>query len=425
MSCYRVPLLDVVMTMAGAVDLVSPVVAQHHRRVAYLAWHLAREIGLTTAATHDLVVAAALHDVGAFSLEERVRTLQFEFEAPHRHAALGAAFLGRFGPFADIAEIVRCHHVPWAWGAGWTFGGRPVPPASHLLHLADRIDVLAAQSNNILAEVDRIAAQITEASGSLFLPEAVRAFEHFAEREYVWLDLQAANLGDILRRGLEPEILELDHDHMVGMAHMLSHLVDFRSGYTSTHTAGVAHTAAALAELAGLPPARCREVLLAGYLHDLGKLAVPREILDKPARLDREELGLMKAHAYFTRRILSSVEGLGEIAIWASSHHERLDGRGYPFHDQTLSVESRVLAVADVFTAISEDRPYRAGMSRDESERELLAMAASGKLDPGLVDLALAHHDHLDRIRRSVQERARTDYEQLVAAHTAGDSVVA
>jgi len=107
---------------------------------------------------------------------------------------------------------------------------------------------------------------------------------------------------------------------------------------------------------------------VAGNLHDLGKMVIPNSILNKPDKLNKEETAIMRQHTYFTYTVLNSIGGISQIAEWAAFHHERLDGSGYPFHlgADKLGIGSRIMAVADVFTAISEDRPYRKGMSQQE-----------------------------------------------------------
>jgi response regulator RpfG family c-di-GMP phosphodiesterase len=141
-SQYTVPLLDLVLTMADTADLVSPAVADHHRRVACVVDHLARELELPGAERRDLVVAASLHDLGAFSLDERVATLEFEMRRPNQHAELGYLLFRGFTPFAAVAAIIRSHHLPWCGGSRREVPGQVVPLASQLLHLADRVDVL-------------------------------------------------------------------------------------------------------------------------------------------------------------------------------------------------------------------------------------------------------------------------------------------
>lgn len=415
MTEYHIPVLEMVLTMANAIDLVSPAVGGHHKRVTYLSSQLAQEMGLSPNETFDLVVAAALHDIGAFSIKERIATLEFELTSPHAHAEMGFLFLNRFQPFLRLAEIVRFHHVRWDGGRGTMFNGYQVPASSHILHLADRIDVLSLDEQGGIPDPSKILERIETERGQTFKPEIIDAFRTFAAKEFIWLDLRSSNLDRILSDTLSEQILILDDENMLSFAQLLAHLVDFRSRYTSTHTAGVAETARFIAEHVGMDQPHCRRVRLAGYLHDLGKLAVGREILDKESGLEEQEYGLLKAHPYFTRRILETIKGFSDIAIWASAHHERPDGSGYPFHEKNQPLEARIIAVADVFTAITEERPYRRAMNLEDAATTLRRMSNNHLLDSALVELALTHKHELDEARRFAQVQASEQYAAIMA----------
>src|SRR3990167_2949515 len=119
---------------------------------------------------------------------------------------------------------------------------------------------------------------------------------------------------------------------------------------------------------------------IAALLHDIGKLSVPDEILEKPGGLSTEEFNIMRGHTYFTYHILNSIDGFDTISEWAAFHHEKLNGRGYPFHlkEGQLSIGSRIMAVSDKFSALSEDRPYRKSLTNNEIIANLNIMVDSG-----------------------------------------------
>ena len=161
---------------------------------------------------------------------------------------------------------------------------------------------------------------------------------------------------------------------------------------------------------------------IAAYLHDLGKLAIPSEILEKRDRLTPSEWGVMRTHAYYTYQILNPIEVLNLVASWSSLHQERLDGSGYPFHvgEDDLPLGARLMAVADVFTGITENRPYRKGMVREEALGVLHAMAAKGELDVRLVSLLETHYDEIRRAREEAQTQAVLEYEAFREALKVG-----
>jgi HD-GYP domain-containing protein (c-di-GMP phosphodiesterase class II) len=153
--------------------------------------------------------------------------------------------------------------------------------------------------------------------------------------------------------------------------------------------------------------------MIASYLHDLGKLAIPAEILEKPAKLTPSEFAVIQSHPYHSRRILESVPGFEPFADWAASHHEHLDGSGYPYHTEELSQGARLLAVADVFTAVTENRPYRDGMDRQDAQDVLAGMADANKLDRGIVGQLLGSYGEIDAARREAQSAATERYNEI------------
>ncbi len=411
----HISLFDLVISLSEAMDLVSPSIVNHHKRVAYIASSLGAELGLSQEEQTDLFLAGALHDSGALSLKERMDTFKFEMEEPYRHAELGYLLLREFPPFLQVSRIVRHHHRRWEYGEGRTCGGDDVPLGSHILHLADRVDVLLKREKGILCQVRGICKKIKKEAGKRFMPEVVDAFMELADREYFWLDAASPSLDQILSRKRKASTVEVDLDTLLDLSRLFSKIIDFRSRFTATHSSGVATIAEALARLLGFSERECRMMRVAGHLHDLGKLAVPSEILEKPGRLTPKEFCAIKTHTFYTYRILERIEDLEIINAWASFHHERLDGNGYPFHHRAedLSLGSRIMAVADVFTGITEDRPYRKGMSEEQALEVLEGMVASHALDGYVVSIAKAHYEELNSLRKEVQAAMTEEYERF------------
>jgi HD-GYP domain-containing protein (c-di-GMP phosphodiesterase class II) len=411
----RIPIFDMILCLSNAIDLVSPAVVDHHKRVAYIASVLSAESGLSPEDQIEMMTAGALHDVGALSLGERIETLAFELTSPHGHGETGYLLLRDFGPLSRSAVMIRHHHVPWNWGEGRSFRGNPVPLGSHMLHLADRIDVLTEKRSNILEEAGRICEKIEGESGKLFMPELVKAFLNAGRKESFWLDIVFPGLGQLLARKARDAAIELDLDGLLGLARLFGRLIDFRSRFTAVHSSGVAACAKTLAGLCGFSEQQCHLMEIAGYLHDIGKLAVPREILESPKKLAEEEFRIVKGHTFYTCRILEGIPGLEVVTGWASLHHERLEGKGYPFHytGKDLPLGSRIMSVADVFTAVTEDRPYREGMNRNEALGVLRGMAETSHLDSKIVSVLTRNYEKINSIRISSQFAARKEYERF------------
>ncbi|HQQ89856.1 MAG TPA: HD domain-containing protein, partial [Oscillospiraceae bacterium] len=172
----KISLYDLLICLTNAGDLISHEVADHHKQVAYLAFRLGEQMDLSQEDKKNLMLAGLLHDIGAFSLEERLSMIENEPPSPHDHAFRGARLLEEFPPLAGAAEIIRYHHVPWEDGKGKIFCGGDVSPLSHILHLADRIAVSIEPDQNVIDQIDGIRERALLKKGSIFMPEAVDAF---------------------------------------------------------------------------------------------------------------------------------------------------------------------------------------------------------------------------------------------------------
>jgi HD-GYP domain-containing protein (c-di-GMP phosphodiesterase class II) len=411
----QIPLFDLIMCLSGATDLVSISVANHHKQVAYIAFSMGQELGLPIEEQNDLLLAGSLHDIGALSLKERLNLLQFDVENPHRHAELGYLLLKGFEPFLSVATLVRFHHVHWNEGAGFEFKGERVSIGSHILHLSDRIDVLINKQEEVLSQIGKISERVKEQSGKMFIPSLVDAYISLSAREYFWLDMVQPSIDRILFRRVQLPTIIIDMDGLLDLTKLFSHVIDFRSRFTATHSSGVSASAEALARLTGLSKRECVMMRIAGYLHDLGKLAIPTEILEKPAKLTENEFNIIKTHPFHTFRILETIKDLDDITAWGSLHHERLDGKGYPFHykGDDLPIGSQIMAVADIFTALTEDRPYRKGLPGDRVLQILQGMANGSALNSDVVSLLANNYDEINSIRISAQEEAFKWYQEF------------
>jgi putative nucleotidyltransferase with HDIG domain len=404
-----------ILCFSDAMDLISPAIVDHHKRVAYIAFRIANEMGMPVKLQSDLLLAGALHDIGALSLKERLDNLDFETDNPHGHAKVGYSLLKNFERFAHISKTIRYHHVCWDEVDNNSFCKKDVPISSYILHLADRISVLIKPNEDVLGQVKEITDIINRNSGRMFKPDMVEAFNRLALREYFWLDIVSPSINSILGHLSTQVSIELDLESLNQLAKMFCQIIDFRSRFTATHSSGVAVCARMLGRLIGFSERECKMIGISGYLHDLGKLAVPSEILEKPDKLTVEEMNIIKGHTYHTYRVLEPIKGLDIINAWASFHHERLDGRGYPFHHkgEDLVLGARILAVADTFTAITEDRPYRKGMDSDRALKVLQDMAGNKALDQNIVSMLKVNYGIIDKARKKAQEEARRNYEKF------------
>lgn len=402
-----IQIIDLVESIADAIDLISPEVNNHHRRVTCIASYLGKECALSSNQQENLITAAAVHDIGALTSELYRSALEFD-EDDTRHALIGAKMIREFLPMHHIAPIIKYHHSPWQERTD-----EKIPLESRIIHLADRIAVLVT-SNFHLGKVDAITRRITDRSGTSFQPDLVSVFMEVAKREAFWLDVKDALVQPMLSISLARNF-NLQEQEIKALGQLYSQMIDFRSRFTVTHSSGVAATATSLARLLGFSANECTMMQLAGDLHDLGKLVIPESILNKRGRLTPEEYNIIRSHTYYTNRLLLNIRAFDTIRVWAALHHERLNGNGYPFHynAEQIPLGSRIMAVADVFTAITEDRPYRQGMSNSEVRNVLSNMVLAESLDKRVVEALFENYEEINRSRQYEQKIAIEKYKSL------------
>lgn len=410
---FTVNLGNLLLSISDAMDLAAPDISSHQLRTGYTAWRMAQAAGLAADEVERIFVAALMHDVGALSLEEKQRIHRFDDDLDP-HCRIGADLLEGTAVLAHAAPVVRHHHRQWS---EWD---RPIDDrdvfASQVLLMADFVERKIDRDVYILHQVSAIQDAARAVSGTLVHADVVDLLMAVSGTEEFWFDLVSPRLYSTLLNGGPHRRITADLEQIESVATLLSHIIDYRSRFTSTHSASVAESAVQIARRFGLGELDVRLLGIAGVTHDLGKLAVPNAILDKPERLTEAETQVMRQHSYFTYAILRSIEGFGQIADWAGLHHEKLDGNGYPFHlaDERLSTGARILAVADVFTALVEDRPYRAGFDRVRVQAILRDEVHNHRLDRRVVDTLL---DDYAEIRRAAMKRAveaRAYYERML-----------
>jgi putative nucleotidyltransferase with HDIG domain len=409
-----VSLIDLVCGISSALDYISPTVTGHHRRVGLASAALGSRVGIKPSSLVDLLLAGLMHDIGAFSMDLALDGLSFDADL-EQHAVLGYRLL-KDHPFLERASrMVLYHHTSWKdLRVIRQEGDRETLLLANIVNLADRVDILrrVGTRGRQRKEVEQAVAGFTS---DLYARELTEAFRELAEGGVFWPLVE--DMDRPVREMLSKDLLDvrISPDQLIDFSGFFTRIIDFRSRHTATHSAGVAESAVQLARLAGMDEQEQKAMRLAGNLHDIGKLAVPTSLLDKQGALDEDEYAKVKDHATVSAEVLRAIPGLGEVADWAAQHHERLNGKGYPLGltEKELSLGSRIMQVADVHTAITEDRPYRKGMTRERTVSVLRSMADNGFLDVDIVNLVIENHDQLDAVRAMVQSRALSEFRRF------------
>lgn len=403
----QIPIIDMVLSLSSAIDLIDLNITNHHKRVAYIAHSLAKQMNFSEPEIKDLVLASLLHDCGAVNLFERNSVYEFDFGNSmlqrHSHGYKGWFILHESKELRAAAEIIKFHHIFWDEQFSGHMDAYQVPKASYVLHLADRIDILINRNSEILNQRKRIQEMIDAGSGTMFMPEAVEAFNALLPKPFFWFDIVNPYLDELIKKEMSSYKVLLTSQSLLEYANIAHRIIDFRSQFTATHSIGVATSASSLASKLGFSADDCLLMQSAGLMHDIGKLAISEDILEKSGPLDHHEYNTIKTHTYYTYRIIDAIPGLDKVRDWAAFHHEKLDGTGYPFglNSEQLDLGSRILAVSDMFTALTEERPYRHAMSL---EKAMEIINKSKNLDYDVKDCLNKNLEEINSIRKISQE---------------------
>lgn len=373
----RIGLYPALCAVARAVDLVHPALKGHHVRTAVLFMRIAKELGFSAAQCRTGFIAAMLHDTGGLSEAARLAPLAAMDTDVSTHARTGGALLRRIPFLQEVSDVVTYHHT---W---WCKRTTSVPAVTHALYLADRVDVMlnTGIESDYLVAAERVKRTVKTEAGDRFCPRCVEAFLHISQPASFWLSLESSwyHKSLDLVSPLKGEGISLREFHQ--LAGLLAFVVDTHSRKTHWHSRKVAEMASRLGRAGGSDPVTCLKLSTAGLLHDLGKLAIPAAVLDKAGPLNANEKRLMERHAWLTHCMLDGIPGAEDIALWAGSHHENVEGTGYPYGipADTLPEECRIVTVADIWCALTETRPYRKALNHDEALKRMFGILTSAR----------------------------------------------
>ena len=387
---FEVDLKQALIWVARALDYVGVDDSHHSHRVAYIAYQCALALGWDNHQAEFCYFAGMVHDCGVSETREHMMLLeQLVPQEAKAHCIRGYHTLKQCRLLAQFATPILYHHTHWD-----ELEQIDIPPfeknVAALLYLADRLDFMRAHyvtnchSDLVTLHEELIAECVLVNAGTLFHPEMCRAMVKLIMTDAFWFAMESEHIETI---GMQFENIDwlqkqLSIEDLTSLGLFLARIVDAKSSFTYQHSQKVAELSRYLAKKKGLDEHEQEMIFIAGLVHDIGKLKTPDELLHKEGPLDKQEYTRIKRHTIDTELALHKVFPNAKIAEWASNHHERLDGSGYPYHKtaEALDVPSRIIAVVDVFQALSQDRPYRGRMTLQEIAIIMGEQVDSGKL---------------------------------------------
>ena len=383
MHIERNQLLTVLSEALDAIEKEVFGITDHHaKRVAWLCIQMGQKANMTEEEISDMAVAALLHD-NALN-EYRSDYEQGKPKAGttgQAHCEAGERNLLLIPGCENLRGYVLYHHET-ADGRG-PFGktSENTPLGAQIIHIADEIDLAFSLGACSMENYAQISAYVSARIGTLFSEESAKlllaclcdeTFEAISDENIEELNLDIKPLPITTSRGI---------------AALFAQIIDYKSPFTKDHSVGIAEKSEILGKFYGYDTEKIEQLYMAGALHDIGKIFVNIDVLEKPGKLDENEYRHIQSHAYETYRLLSKIDGFAEIRDWASYHHEKLNGKGYPFGKQAneLSKEMRLLSCLDIYQALTEDRPYKSGMPHAKAIGILYELAEKGELDAQIV----------------------------------------
>jgi HD-GYP domain-containing protein (c-di-GMP phosphodiesterase class II) len=391
----RIDLL--IEAIATALDIVEGELlgasTHHGKRIAALCSAMGRNLGLGDEDLSALTSCALLHDnaLTEYILSEREggeRDSNLK-----RHCELGQRNVDALLFKTDISGFVLYHHER-PDGSG-PYGKRTgeFPLGAELIAIADSIDVAHHLQRMRTEDLPRLRQHIADNAGVAYTPQAAKTMLATLD-ESMLLSLRDDRIMDTANKLIPPWTMDMDNEVILKIGGLVSHIIDYKSPFTRRHSTGIAEKAWIMGKHYGYDQRQLAELFLAASLHDIGKLAIPTAILEKPGKLDVDEFNIIKEHVLRTYQLLEGIQGLEHIRDWASNHHEKLNGSGYPFGKKAaeLDFNSRLMACIDIYQAVSEERPYHPARDHGSAMAILFDMADKGHIDPAIaqdIDKAL------------------------------------
>lgn len=405
----KLDLTDTLYALSFALDTVQEEmgeISNHHgKNVAFLACIMGKYLKYNKEDLNDLVGLAILHDNayteyvreeyfnGVFPDYETLKAklmhtddLRDGFLKAPKHCIAGERSI-KLIPFnSDVTNVILYHHEN-ADGSG-PLGKKEdeVNEFAQIIHICDLMDVFF--DLRAMSEYDFILAmkKMTSYSGTLFSEKMVKTLLNSLEFKDISY-LQTFGAIAYLKENVETEIKDYTDDQIENICLFFSKIVDYKSSVTKKHSLDVALKCFEMASFYDFSEEKRIRFFFAGAMHDIGKLVISNEILEKPTTLTDEEMFIMMHHVDATNLILSGIKGIDDITEWASNHHERLDGSGYPrgLKAYELSFEDKLLQVIDVYVALREVRGYKPSLTHSDTIDEMFKMVEKGLLDRDMV----------------------------------------
>lgn len=385
-------LIGVSVALDMAEKNIFNVSTYHSRRVAYIAVRIAKKLGMSKEECFDICSLSILHDNGltesALIYDLDPISSMIDLEHVFEHCQIGENNVKNYPFLTSVTNVILYHHENYDGTGFYGKSGTDIPIMSRIISFSDVIDCNLSLIDSSLSNKNKIISYTKEIAGKTHDPEIAHVFLELMEQTSFWLDLQEPYIDHALTDLLPDISLDLEYSDIFEITNIFSKIIDAKSKSTALHTHGIIEKSEVMGNYYKYDPEKIFKIKIAASLHDLGKLAVSNAIIDKPDKLTDEEYEQIKTHPYLAYFMLRGILGFDEeIKQWIYTHHEKLNGSGYPLglKSDDLGFEQRLLTCIDIYQALRENRPYRDGMNHDKAMSIMHQMASKNEIDLNIV----------------------------------------
>ena len=404
----RLNLTDTLYALSFALDTVQyemgGISNEHGKHVAFISFIMGKYLNYDNDRLNDLVGLAILHDnafteyvreeynggelydYDTLASESETAKMRNGFLTNPMHNVVGEENI-KLIPFrTDVKDVILYHHENADGSGPLKKKENEVNELAQIIHIADMMDVLFDLKKIDREEFDDALKKIKKLENKLFSKKMVDTLCKSLTYEDIE-ELQHGGAIAYLKKNLESKEYDYTDQEIRNLCQFFCKIVDYKSSITKNHSLGVADKCYKMAKFYNFSDDKAIRFYFAGAFHDIGKLIINNDILEKSGKLTTEEFEHIKNHAKATEIILSSIEGIEDITRWASRHHEKLDGSGYTssISGEDLTFEDKLLACIDIYQALIEKRSYKDDFSHKNSIDIMLEMADNNKIDRDIV----------------------------------------
>lgn len=360
--------------------------SNHSKRTTIIALYIAKILNLDEKELNSLCIYSLIHDCATsneeFSSIEKLGRDQLEETKTH------CFVINEIVPKSLIKSVyenvILYHHEKWDGSGLFKKKGNEIPFLSQIIKLANDIEILYRENE----KPNNIFKLINHKCDLYYSSKLVEAFNIAQKNPHFYNSLKNSHIEKELINIIGNRELDIDSLTFYDLTNILKAILNTKSPFTYEHSSRVAILASSMANYYNFDEQKKEEFIFAAIFHDVGKLLVPNSIINKKGPLTKEEFMIIKEHPLHTNKLLKKVPVFNNICKWASQHHEKLNGSGYPYGlvENQLCFESQLLSVIDIYEALSSDRPYREALSEENLSQIMYEMSNKGELNKMIVE---------------------------------------